>query len=186
MFVVGFTCRSYKQGNLLNRFYASDGARQDAIERAEQLESDLGSDFPTILKPMFQSHVSGGFWLGLPVYFCKTHLPHNDEIITLEDEDGDEFPTKYLADKTGLSGGWRGFSIDHELEDGDALVFQLINPAKFKVYIIRASELPDNEDKDNIRAPELPDNEEDKDKDSDAPHLDRSAKRIRTSRKSSL
>jgi hypothetical protein len=51
----------------------------------------------------------------------------------LEDEDGDEFPTKYLADKTGLSGGWRGFSIDHELEDGDALVFQLINPAKFKV-----------------------------------------------------
>ena len=63
MIIVGFTCRSYRRGSLLNRFYASDGARQDAIERAEQLESDLGSDFPTFLKPMLQSHVSGGFWL---------------------------------------------------------------------------------------------------------------------------
>lgn len=54
-------------------------------------------------------------------------------MITLVDEDEDEFPTKYLAEKNGLSGGWRGFSIDHELVDGDALVFQLINPTTFKV-----------------------------------------------------
>lgn len=70
---------------------------------------------------------------GLPVYFCKEHLPDEDEMITLVDEDEDEFPTKYLAEKNGLSGGWRGFAIDHELVDGDALVFQLINPTTFKV-----------------------------------------------------
>lgn len=70
---------------------------------------------------------------GLPVHFCKTHLPKHDEYITLVDENGDEFQTKYLALKTGLSGGWRGYALDHELIDGDALVFQLVAPTRFKV-----------------------------------------------------
>ena len=61
------------------------------------------------------------------------HLPNHDEMITLADEDENESPVKYLAEKTGLSGGWRGFAIDHELVDGDALVFQLIKPTKFQV-----------------------------------------------------
>jgi hypothetical protein len=63
MTIVGFTCRSYQPRDLLNRFCASDEARQDAIERAEQVESGLGSDFPTFLKPMLHSHVTRGFWL---------------------------------------------------------------------------------------------------------------------------
>ncbi|XVE66860.1 hypothetical protein DITRI_Ditri08aG0113900 [Diplodiscus trichospermus] len=136
--------RSYSRRNLLNRIYASDEERTYAIERAEQLESSLGSDYPSFVKPMLQSHVTGGFWLGLPVHFCKKHLPDHDETITLVDEEGDEFATKYLGDKNGLSGGWRGFSIDHNLVDGDALVFQLVAPTEFKVYIIRAYELEDN------------------------------------------
>lgn len=49
------------------------------------------------------------------------------------DEAGEVFQTKYLADKTGLSGGWRGFSLYHELVDGDALVFHLVKPTEFKV-----------------------------------------------------
>ncbi|GAB4853960.1 hypothetical protein Ancab_018168 [Ancistrocladus abbreviatus] len=76
---------------------------------------------------------------GLPVQFCKTHLPKHDGTITLVDEDGNEWETKYLAGKTGLSGGWRGFSIDHQLVDGDALIFQLVKPATFKVHIVRVS-----------------------------------------------
>lgn len=51
----------------------------------------------------------------------------------LVDEEGVESPTKYLALKTGLSGGWRGFAIDHELVDGDALVFQQTDPTTLKV-----------------------------------------------------
>ena len=57
-------------------------------------------------------------------------------MITLEDENGDESETKYLAGKTGLSGGWRGFAINHDLVDGDALVFQLVSPTKFKVRLL--------------------------------------------------
>uniref|UniRef100_A0A7N0T1G5 TF-B3 domain-containing protein n=1 Tax=Kalanchoe fedtschenkoi TaxID=63787 RepID=A0A7N0T1G5_KALFE len=123
----------YKEGmrlmlsreDLLIHVYASHESRMSAVERAEQLESELGSEYPCFVKPMVQSHA---------------HMPKEDEMITLEDEDGNESPSKYLADSTRLSGGWRCFTLDHELVDGDALVFQLIRPTKFKVYIIRVNE----------------------------------------------
>lgn len=51
----------------------------------------------------------------------------------LEDERGMEYKVKYLGEKAGLSGGWRGFAIDHNLEIGDALVFELTEPTRFKV-----------------------------------------------------
>ncbi|KAK1325980.1 hypothetical protein QJS10_CPA01g01206 [Acorus calamus] len=41
--------------------------------------------------------------------------------------------------KNGLSAGWRGFAIEHELVDGDAVVFHLVNQITFKVYIVRQS-----------------------------------------------
>ncbi|CAL5349108.1 unnamed protein product [Camellia sinensis] len=129
----------YKRRDLSNRVYASDEARELAISKAQEVESGLGGDYPTFLKPMTQSHVTGGFWLGLPVHFCRRNLPRRDETVTLVDEEGEEYPTVYLARKAGLSGGWRGFSIDHGLVDGDAIVFQLIRPTVFKVYIIRAN-----------------------------------------------
>lgn len=68
-----------------------------------------------------------------PNSFCKAHLPTTDEELTLIDEDGDQWKAKYLARKNGLSGGWRGFSLDHELVDGDALIFQLIKEDTLKV-----------------------------------------------------
>ena len=70
---------------------------------------------------------------GLPVHFCKKNLPKRDEVMTLIDEDGDESPTTYLAQKTGLSAGWRGFAIAHNLVDGDALIFELVKRTAFKV-----------------------------------------------------
>ncbi|XP_042007435.1 B3 domain-containing protein At3g19184-like [Salvia splendens] len=132
--------RSYQRRDLLNRVYAGDEERQYAVQRAEDLHSSLGQDVPSFIKPMLQSHVTGGFWLGLPSHFCKTHLPSSDTTISLVDENDEVSETKYLALKPGLSGGWRGFAIDHELVDGDALVFQLTEPTSFKVYIIRVNE----------------------------------------------
>ncbi|RDX67411.1 B3 domain-containing protein, partial [Mucuna pruriens] len=77
--------------------------------------------------------------MGLPVHFCKSNLPKGDEVMTLIDEDGNEYPTIYLARKTGLSGGWKGFAVAHDLADGDALIFQLIKRTTFKVFIVRAN-----------------------------------------------
>ncbi|GJV44108.1 B3 domain-containing protein-like protein, partial [Tanacetum coccineum] len=139
--------RSYggnRARDLSGRVYASDEDREYALGRADELHSTLEPGFPSFVKTMLQSHVSGGFWLGLPVYFCKQNLPTRDEVMTLVDEDGDEWQAKYLPRKTGLSGGWKGFAEAHKLADGDALVFQLIKHDMFKVYIIRVNQAEDS------------------------------------------
>ncbi|XP_043709647.1 B3 domain-containing protein At3g19184 [Telopea speciosissima] len=128
---------NYKRRDLANRVYASDEAREYAAQKAEELQSSLDPNIPSFVKPMLQSHVTGGFWLGLSTHFCRSYLPKHKENLILEDENGEECETLFLAQKTGLSAGWRGFAIAHDLVDGDALVFQLVKPTKFKVYIIR-------------------------------------------------
>lgn len=186
--------RSYSRRDLLNRVYASDTIRTYAIERAEQLQSSLDAELPSFIKPMLQSHVTGGFWLSLPYNFCHKHIPHRDDTVTLVDEDGEEFETKYLIDKNGLSGGWRGFSIAHDLVDGDALVFQLIQPLTFKVHIVRAyeseekeAEVAEGEDEeeaeDHGKEKKEAEVRKEEKREADVKYLTRSAKRIRASRK---
>ncbi|XP_034691871.1 B3 domain-containing protein Os01g0234100-like isoform X1 [Vitis riparia] len=116
-------------------------AKTSALIRAEEVQSNLGPEFPSFVKVLVRSHVSSCFWMGLPGPFCDMHLPKKDVIITLEDESGAASQIKYIADKTGLSAGWRRFSMDHKLLEGDVLVFHLVEPTSFKVYIIRANDL---------------------------------------------
>ncbi|XP_051140897.1 B3 domain-containing protein Os01g0234100-like isoform X2 [Andrographis paniculata] len=109
--------------------------------RAEEVQKSLGDEHPTFLKPLVRSHVGSCFWMGLPVLICKVHLPSKDATVVLENEDGEEFPIKYIAHKTGLSAGWRKFVAGNKLLEGDVLIFQLTKPCRFKVYIIRANDL---------------------------------------------
>ncbi|XP_058216214.1 B3 domain-containing protein Os01g0234100-like isoform X2 [Rhododendron vialii] len=113
--------------------------KSSAMDRALEVQAKLAPEFPSFVKLMLPSHVTGGFWLSFPKWFSASHLPKNDDIVTLLGESDKEYATKYLIDKNGLSGGWRGFSIAHRLLEGDVLVFQLIQPCKFKVYIVRAN-----------------------------------------------
>ncbi|KAJ0929136.1 putative transcription factor B3-Domain family [Helianthus annuus] len=114
-------------------------AKSAAIERANEVQASLPSEIPSFVKSMLPSHVTGGFWLGFPKKFCDAHMPKQDETVVLLDENDQEFNTKFLVDKTGLSGGWRGFSIAHNLLEGDTLVFQLVDRWKFKVYVVRVN-----------------------------------------------
>uniref|UniRef100_A0A2P2JZM8 Uncharacterized protein MANES_13G127300 n=1 Tax=Rhizophora mucronata TaxID=61149 RepID=A0A2P2JZM8_RHIMU len=118
-------------------------AKSSALVRAEEVQSNLEPDFPSFVKSLVRSHVASCFWMGLPGPFCRAHLPREDSTVTLEDEGGRGFRMKYIAHKTGLSAGWRQFSVAHQLLEGDVLVFQLIGPCKFKVYMIRENDLND-------------------------------------------
>ncbi|KAF0917541.1 hypothetical protein E2562_020918 [Oryza meyeriana var. granulata] len=108
-----------------------------AMERALEVQANLPAEHPSFVKYMLQSHVVRGFWLGLPTDFCNNHLPKHDTGIVLEDENGNNHDTTYLGGKQGLSAGWRGFAIDHDIKVGDVVVFQLVKSTKFKVYIVR-------------------------------------------------
>ncbi|KAF6146618.1 hypothetical protein GIB67_008904 [Kingdonia uniflora] len=55
--------RCSKHRDLSNRVYTSPQARASAIEKAEALESTLEEEFPSFIKPMLQSHTTGGFRL---------------------------------------------------------------------------------------------------------------------------
>ncbi|XP_022637751.1 uncharacterized protein LOC106764146 [Vigna radiata var. radiata] len=117
---------------------ASKEERLCALEAAEELQINLNSSNPSFIKSMVRSHVYSCFWLGLPSKFCEEHLPKTVHDIVLEDENGSEYQTVYIGNRAGLSGGWRAFALDHKLDDGDALVFELIEPSRFKIYIVRA------------------------------------------------
>ncbi|KAI3922211.1 hypothetical protein MKX01_005900 [Papaver californicum] len=116
-------------------------AKLSTKELAEDIRSSLDPTFPSFVKLMLKSHVTGGFWLGLPSKFCAKSMSNKDISMALLNEEGEEHIAKYLAGKCGLSGGWRGFSVAHKLVEGDAVVFQLIKINKFKVYIVRTTGL---------------------------------------------
>ncbi|RCV23429.1 hypothetical protein SEVIR_5G005700v4 [Setaria viridis] len=128
---------SEKRGLPGQKISASYGS---AMDRAEEVQAKLPAEHPSFVKRMLQSHVVRGFWLGLPTYFCNKHLPKDDTGIVLEDENGQDHQTLYLGAKQGLSAGWRGFAIKHGIKVGDVVIFQLVRPTKFKVFIIRANE----------------------------------------------
>ncbi|KAG2391406.1 putative B3 domain-containing protein [Vigna angularis] len=117
---------------------ATEEERLYALEAAEALQINLNSSYPSFIKSMLWSHVYRGFWLGLPSKFCEEHFPKTVCDMILEDENGSEYKAVYIGNKSGLSGGWRAFALDHKLDDGDALVFELIEPSRFKIYIVRA------------------------------------------------
>jgi hypothetical protein len=137
--------RSEKQG--LRRRYLTEPARQLAVEAAEELHKDIEN--PAFVKPMLHSHTSSVFWLGLPEEFCKEHMPFADEKFILEDGKEKEWECRYLAQKQGLSGGWRGFALDHDIMDGDCCVFELVSPGRFKVHIVRFEDDDDEESDDS-------------------------------------
>ncbi|KAI3933826.1 hypothetical protein MKW92_013149 [Papaver armeniacum] len=113
------------------------------LDKAEKIQTGLSPSYPSFIKLMRRSHVSGCFWMKLPSAFCNPNLPSKDIDLTLLDEKGEQYMVKCLAPKFSLSAGWRGFAMAHKLVEGDALVFHLIEARKFKVYIVRAHGLAD-------------------------------------------
>ncbi|CAH1421084.1 unnamed protein product [Lactuca virosa] len=111
-----------------------------AMILAEEFQSSLGTEFPSCMKLMIRTTVTYGFWMGLPLPFCRSFLPKQDCMMVLEDEIGEKWEVKYIANKNGLSAGWKIFVVAHDLIEGDVLVFHLIETYKLKIYIIKASE----------------------------------------------
>ncbi|KAJ0437166.1 putative transcription factor B3-Domain family [Helianthus annuus] len=74
--------------------------------------------------------------------FSLTHNNQSGTTITLVDESGTEFKTKYLKARHVLSGGWKGFSFAQKLLPGGILFFHLVGSCKLQlimggVHIVR-------------------------------------------------
>ncbi|XP_044366792.1 B3 domain-containing protein Os01g0234100-like isoform X2 [Triticum aestivum] len=124
-----------------NKYESFQDMRGSAFERASEVNKKLPRTEVSLVRRMLPSHVDRVFWMGLPRSFCRQHLPKQDTVMTLEDEEGRSYPANYLVARDGLSGGWKHFAEDHRLKVDDALVFRLVGSEKFKVYIVREGEL---------------------------------------------
>ncbi|KAK9109171.1 hypothetical protein Sjap_017231 [Stephania japonica] len=127
---------------VVNDRVEEDSTRNNLLINKNQVESTLNlNEFPSFVKYMIRSNVTSCFWLGLPSKFCIMYLPNKDCEITLVDENDEEYVTKYIVSRYGLSGGWRRFSITHGLVEGDTLSFHLVEAAKLEVTIRTAYDL---------------------------------------------
>lgn len=121
----------------------SQTERDAALKAAKALKTKG----PAVRKIMTVSNVYRGFWLGIPTKFAVKYLPAQTEPITLLDSSGNTWRAKWLGNRRngGLSGGWRRFTFDHNLEEGDVCTFELVDNKKLvlKVHICRVVELSD-------------------------------------------
>ncbi|PWA80540.1 B3 DNA binding domain-containing protein [Artemisia annua] len=100
--------------------------------RAEEVQASLGTEHPSCVKLIARVDVDPGYWMGFLRPFAKTHLPKKDCEMLIEDANGVIDEIKYNAEKLGLSAGWKRFTSVHNLLEGDAIVFHLVEPYKFK------------------------------------------------------
>lgn len=131
--------KSRRKRAMIDDLYDHAKVNSPVIERAEEVRANLAPSYPSFWKAMVKSNVSHGFWLHLPMRFCKFNMPKIDTVFTVENESGEEYKINYISQRTALSGGWKAFSDANQLYEGDVLVFHLVEPTKFKAYIVRAN-----------------------------------------------
>ncbi|KAL4280552.1 hypothetical protein GQ457_03G003020 [Hibiscus cannabinus] len=133
--------KNYNYGNVSTKAVIMETEEACVVKRAEEVQANLPLEFPSFFKIMTPSTVCRGFWMSLPREFCQLNLPNHDGTVILVGKTGKEYRTNFLIRRRALSGGWKKFSDEHGLLVGDAVVFQLIKPSKFKVYIVRVNGL---------------------------------------------
>ncbi|CAM0943855.1 unnamed protein product [Alopecurus aequalis] len=125
-----------------------------ASKKVSEVQEKFPGEYPIFTRCMVPSNVLSVFWLHISSTFCRRYLPKHDVIMTLEDEDGQRDYVKYKSGSHGLSGGWRRFATDRSLKVDDTVIFQLVMPTKFKVYIRRNNESTTTND--DVRSKEDP------------------------------
>ena len=89
----------------------------------------------SVAKLMLASHVSGGFWLQLPTELGEVlpDIQGGVKMMLQEKASMDVWEVVWLRKGKkggGLSGGWRGFAIDLELNAGDSVLFEYLGQDK--------------------------------------------------------
>ncbi|KAM7255674.1 hypothetical protein ACFE04_008572 [Oxalis oulophora] len=134
--------RSYKRKKPgAETFEDPDEAKSPIFKQAEEeFVSNLPTNYPSFKKTLVRSNCSYGYWMHIPMRFCKMYMPRHDTRFFLESEDKQTYTANYIAERTALSGGWKAFATAHQLNEGDVLIFHLVEPYKFKVYVVRPND----------------------------------------------
>ncbi|GLJ38253.1 hypothetical protein SUGI_0778740 [Cryptomeria japonica] len=111
----------------------TEAERNQALEAAQSFTLNTPFCFIT-MKP---SHVYHTFWVSMPLKFRYLQLPRERMEVILVGPNNKEWHVQYLGNRTTpvLRGGWKYFSRDNNLEEGDVCVFELENNSKNKIRV---------------------------------------------------
>lgn len=147
-----------------------DPEKSKAQFEATQDAATASTSIKAVAKLMLASHVSGGFWLQLPTSLGEV-LPDVQggvKMMLQEKESMDVWEVVWLRKGKkggGLSGGWRGFAIDLELNAGDSVLFEYLGskidkadrdadaPGTLLATVNRAIPLEDNPNRVIVKLP---------------------------------
>lgn len=116
--------------------------------RTELGARNLNTKNPSVTVVMRNSSVYCHFLVSIPSAFAKQWLPRKLVRVTLVDSGGQKSTARWAGNrkKSACLKSFREFSLSHCLEEGDALVFELMDPNPnnpvFLVHVFRVVELP--------------------------------------------
>ncbi|KAJ7523390.1 hypothetical protein O6H91_18G049500 [Diphasiastrum complanatum] len=124
--------------------------REAAREKAHAKALSYRTNNPSVVNVMKISNVYYGFFLYVNKDFAARWLPKGLTTVNLVDSDGYSWKVRWLGVDhrgfPGLSAGWRVFSRYHRLEEGDALVLEVLKETEIRVHIFRVADYIDNLD----------------------------------------
>ncbi|KAJ4961094.1 hypothetical protein NE237_021004 [Protea cynaroides] len=98
-------------------------------EKAHQLALAFRSTKPSFIVTMVPTSVSKRFFMTIPQAFVEDHMPRIVKEVVLCVPPGVKTwmvsYTVYMSHQVGLSGGWKSFVWDNNLEQDDVCVFEL-------------------------------------------------------------
>ncbi|XP_028757606.1 B3 domain-containing protein REM16 [Neltuma alba] len=111
-----------------NRRPVTEDEKTTALQLAQAACTDQG--FYIIMRP---THVYKRFYASIPSKWLAEHLfPHSEDVILRTG--GNEWHAKYSFEHGrrtgGLTGGWKQFALDNNLEEFDVCVFELVGQGK--------------------------------------------------------
>lgn len=106
----------------------TEDEKTSALQLAQAACTDHG--FYIIMRP---THVYKRFYASIPSKWLAEHLsPHSEDVILRSG--GNEWLAKYSYEHGrrtgGLTGGWKQFALDNNLEEFDVCVFELVGQKK--------------------------------------------------------
>lgn len=106
-------------------------------ERALNAAKSYPISNPKLVVVMSKGFVYRGFWMALSRPFAKAYMPQETRDVTLLNMAGNQWTVKWLFKESGsgFSGGWRGFSLDHRLEESDVCVLELVDAKNFVILV---------------------------------------------------
>ncbi|PSS31385.1 B3 domain-containing protein [Actinidia chinensis var. chinensis] len=112
---------AYPVQHVSNRRLVTEGEKEKALQMAH-----AASTKDSIIVVMRLSHVYRGFYMSIPSEWALSHLPRkSQEVILRMKEKTWHARFNYKVYGGGLTGGWRNFAFENNLEEFDVCLFEL-------------------------------------------------------------